>query len=230
MKMWHWRKESFEGLKQVIELSKSYPQWNLYTQYCELKEKGLRKTALKILNEFIENLNSKSLKDRIEFTNWIEERRLDHHEVIDLTPTTLQKKIIEPTLSQWSNEEPDNPIPLRWINSKESLIKAIELSRTEQIARYRLFHKIIGWIDYNQHELEKCLYIENPKIDLALMEMLKVRINGLKDSEHAFEEIDARIEICKSYLEFEKSEYYGSGKFIPYMRKEKPNFDFDKYL
>ena len=154
MKNFYWRKESFESLKKVIELSRENSEWELYTKYCETIEKGLRKQALKILSEFIEQLKGKSLEDRIQFTNWIEERRMKSNEVVVLIPSPLQKNLIEPTLNEWKDKEPNNPIPYRWINSKESLLRAIELDDKEEIARFRLFKKIISWIENNQHELQ----------------------------------------------------------------------------
>jgi len=228
--MWYWRKDSFEGLNKVIKLSKEHSEWNLYSSYCINKEKGLRKIALKELDNFIDLLNSKTLEKRIAFINWIEERRMNNHEIIDLVPYQLQTKLIDPTLKEWIKEEPNNPIPLRWTNTKESLIKAIELDSDEQISKYRLYHKVIGWIDYNQHELEHYLYIESPKEDKLLLEMLKEKVDGLENSKYAIEEIDARLSICINYIEFEKSESFGSGNFIPYMKEINPEFNFEKYL
>ena len=230
MKNWYWRKDSFEGLQKVIELSIVNSEWELYSKYCELKEKGLRKQAFKTLSEFIKHLNKKSLTERIEFVNWIEERRLKNNEVVDLIPNPLQKKLIEPTLKDWIKSEPNNPIPYRWTNTNESLLTAIKLDDKEQIARFRFFQKIKSYIDYNQHELEKFQYIGNPEKDLEQLRSLKEHIQGIENPEQIFEEINALIEICKQYIEFEKDEMFGNGNFIPFMKKRNPNFNYDKYL
>ena len=213
-------------------MSRANSEWALYSKYCDTKEKGLRKEALKILNQFIEDINKKPFSKRVEFTNWVEERRFYDHEVIDLIPHPLQKKVIEPTLKEWSDKEPENPVPFRWINTKESLIKAIDLDKTEQIARYRLFHKIIGWIDYNQHELEYYSYLGNPKQDLELLKLVREKIQGINiyDPKSIFDVLEARIKICEVFIEFEKSDAFGKGKFIGYIQKSAPEFDVRKYL
>jgi len=96
MKKRYWRKDSFEGLKKVIDLLRVNSDKELYSNYCETKEKWLRKRALTILEEFIETLSLQTLNKRIKFTDWVEERRLNNYEVIDLIPILLQMKLIEP--------------------------------------------------------------------------------------------------------------------------------------
>lgn len=230
MKNWYWRKESYEGLNEIIEISKGNLEWELFTNYCEAKEKGLRKKALKNLNEFIENLNKKPLEKRIEFTNWIEERRMNKSEVVSLIPYPLQKKLIEPTLNKWKNKEPNNPIPFRWINTKESLIHAIRIDPKEQIAKFRLFEKIIKQVDFSQHELREYLYIGSAENDLEELKFLKKMVKGINDSKKIYEVINERIEICEEYIEFKKDETFGMGKFFQFRRSRNSKFRNEEYL
>ena len=230
--MQYWRKTDFISLKEVIEISKGYPHWLGYTQYCVAKEKGLRKQAMQIMEEFIRSMNQKPIRVRIDFTHWIEEMQFKYNDSVGLIPYPLHEEIIAPTLEAWKKKEPQDPVPYRWINTEESLLKAIELDPNEQISKYRLFQKIIFEVWQNQHELEDQLYIGDSKKDRRRLQVLKEKIRGIQeaDSEALFEEIEARITICNTYLEFEKSEHFGRGNFISFIKTKNPNFKIEVYL
>ncbi|MEL7376513.1 MAG: hypothetical protein AAFN65_06105, partial [Bacteroidota bacterium] len=135
MKSFYWRSDSFETLQKVIGLLENFPEWKEYARYCEDRERGLRKKALIHLDIFIKDMNSDSLADRIAFVDWIEKIRLDNSGTINLTPAPLRKDLITPTLEDWIALEPENPIPYRWLNTIESLTKAIRLDAEENVSK-----------------------------------------------------------------------------------------------
>lgn len=215
----------------MIEELDSFPNWANYARYCELKEKGLRKQALSILRVFIQQMLSRPLKERIEFVNWLEEVRLRYRDGVRLTPVPLYEELIKPTLELWIETEPKNPLPYRWQDTIESVNKAIELDPNDQTLRKILFWKIIGYVDYNHHELRHYGYIGNAAEDLEMLEDLRKKMQSLSepDLQKAHPEIDIRVLICKGWLAYIEQNY-DSYQFPDFLQRYAPEANIDDIL
>lgn len=51
--MYYWNKDNFDGLKDIGSKYSSIENYELFGDYCLKKEQGLKKLAVKSLNEFI---------------------------------------------------------------------------------------------------------------------------------------------------------------------------------
>lgn len=224
--------DKINPFQKIIALSKGNEELDLFTEYCELIDQGHRKNAIKKLNQFKEEINSKSIEKRISFVNWFEELLENNNDLYSVSNHIIRNEIILPTLDEWILKEPESPIPYRWKNDIINLLKSVELDENEKIARFRLINRGLAYIKMNQHELEQFWYMGNPKEDLILLEKIKEIIDelNLPNLKHERDQTNGRIEICLKHIEFEKETKNVVGKFANWLDEKYPEFNYEKYF
>jgi hypothetical protein len=196
--MYFWRKDSFESLKSAADDARATPEWVGYATFCAEMELGLRKQELNSLARFIEEMERKPFSDRRQFVSWLCMRTCQSWENSILMPHPLRFRIVEPTLAEWTIEEPDDSEPHRWIGGYEHLIQAIELNPNDQIARRKLIICVLSRISNNAHELP-IGYLGAPHEDLSALdeaESLLAALSNGKDRDALLTDIsELRSEI-----------------------------------
>lgn len=181
-RMWYWREDYFETLKQTAAEAKGHPAWVDYATFCEKHEQGLRRDALLLVNRFIDRLEEEPFEGRKRFTSWLLNAAEDKPGRAVLIPYPLQRRIIEPTLLEWTLVEPACPEPHRWLGGYDDLNRAIELDPKDQIAIRRLLRIILGAVDYNVHELPAG-YLGDPIKDIDALDRAEGLIGSLAKSD-----------------------------------------------
>ncbi|UWZ84761.1 hypothetical protein [Occallatibacter riparius] len=179
-KDYFWRKDFFETLKAVAERAQQVPDWAEYGEFCLEYERGLRSSAFSILNRFLKRFEQRPFQDRKGFVSWllnIVENAPGRHMLI---PHPLQRRLIEPTLLEWTLADPASAEPHRWLGTRDDLEKAVAVDPLDQIAIRRLLRIILGGVDYAVHELPTG-YLGNPDQDLIALERSEKLINRLID-------------------------------------------------
>lgn len=180
-------------LERLLMEKKDSKSWSKLINYCILKQKGLRKEALKSLNLFLNDLEEYSfdkLKEFIgEFFGFIEES-----EQTDEVLIHTFKEFINKFLYKWIQRENNDPRPYRWIgvftyihsencNRVELLKKAIEYGgEEEQLAIKRLLEIYLNELEYNVHELPYG-YLGDPEDDFKTVEEINYLIHKVKNIE-----------------------------------------------
>jgi hypothetical protein len=180
--MYFWRKDYFESLKTAADETKATPEWMEFATFCTEMELGLRKQALKSLDRFIAEMERRPFSERRQFVSWLCARTDRSWGSNILMPHPLRIRIVEPTLSEWTIEEPDDSEPHRWIGGYEHLIQAIELNSNDQIARRKLIICILSRIDNNAHELP-IGYLGAPHEDLSALDEAEDLLAELSNDE-----------------------------------------------
>jgi hypothetical protein len=54
--MYYWNKDNFEGLLGIGNSFKEEDGFELFAEYCFLKEKGLKKQAVKVIKDYVNHL------------------------------------------------------------------------------------------------------------------------------------------------------------------------------
>jgi hypothetical protein len=194
-----------QAMLTAAEAAERSPAWVDYAHYCRNRERGLRREALVRLNEFIRTAETWPFEQRREFTAWLsgllETPGWEHY---DLAPYPLVTQLLRPALYEWLERQPTSPLPHRWLGmffadypfninvvtaglapapptAAEHLRCALALDATEQPARVRLASLLIGWLDYDAHELPG-FYLGDPSADIGTAEEAARIIDGIADS------------------------------------------------
>ena len=173
--MRHWRGEYFQTLKDVAAEASETQAWAEYARFCAEYERGLRPQALSTLDCFICNLERKPFIERRNFVSWLLTKTHGMQGEHMAIPHPLRLRIIEPTLVEWTAEEPSCAEPHRWIGGYEHLKRALELDERDEIARRKL---IVRLLRVGTHLLPQ-KYVGDPRRDLQALLEAETLLNGL---------------------------------------------------
>jgi hypothetical protein len=180
--MYYWRKDYFESLQAAADDARATPEWMEYATFCAEMELGLRKQALNSLARFIEEMERSPFSKRRRFVSWLCARTDRSWGNSILTPHPLRLRIVEPTLAEWTIEEPTDSEPHRWIGGYEHLLQAIELEPNDQIARRKLVICVLSRASNNAHELP-IGYLGAPHKDLSALDEAEDLLAKLSNDE-----------------------------------------------
>jgi len=155
--MWYEDKANFEGLRAIVVSIADRPELHHFAQYCQYQEQGLRKQALNVLTQFIEQVGTWPFARRQRFVDWLLTIQFQHPAIHQLIPHPLMEQVVRPTLVEWSHHDPRDPVPLRWrgifLYEPPLLEQAIVLDPHDVLARIALIEWLIGKIDHATHHL-----------------------------------------------------------------------------
>lgn len=100
-----------------------------------------------------------------------------------LIPHPLHRRVIEPTLLEWTKAEPQCAEPHRWLGDMEHLGQAIELDPDDQLARKKLIVAILNFVGYSTHELPDYGYRGSPSEGLAALNEAEAFLQALRNDE-----------------------------------------------
>lgn len=190
------------------------PKWINYVSCCIEREKGLRKVALKYLDEFIKEAEIWEVEEKKDFVDFLFSlfETIPEADYVGF-PKPLSDKLIKPILIAWCNIEETNNNPFRWFGkyyrSEEHLSKALSLNSSDDKARQTL----ISWwsydIYYSVHHLPE-YYIGDPYEDIKLSKKIKEQIQQLSTLDlRAYweKELEEDLELIKNYIDWKDSKH-----------------------
>ena len=177
--MFSWRGNSFATLRKIKERVATYPELSNYVSYLDLLERGLRKEALKHLEDLLSILGSLPVEKKRSFASLLcrETNVESSHRLI---PEPLHRRFISPVIQEWKRAEPQNPEPFRWTSDLSDLVHAVELDKSCDQTRRRLILRILGYVGVSTHELPAG-YLGIIENDYDLLRIAKRETELLKD-------------------------------------------------
>lgn len=108
----------FEALQRTAADAHGDPALEEFAAYCRLREQGLRKQALAHVEQLVASLADEAFPHRRAFVSWVLVQSLQGEWDSDgllLLPHPLRRRLIEPTLLDWTRWRPDAPEPHFWL-------------------------------------------------------------------------------------------------------------------
>jgi hypothetical protein len=140
--MHYWNKDNFEGLLDLARELGQIPELALLSEYCVLREKGLRKQALNRLNEFLDTASSWEVESARRLVLSILSADARTPEAHQFMSHPLVERLIFPVLEQWRSDCPSAVEPLRWLGllrqDSKALKAALSLDPADVPVRRRL--------------------------------------------------------------------------------------------
>ncbi|MDR1850323.1 MAG: hypothetical protein LBQ75_09815 [Zoogloeaceae bacterium] len=200
------------------------PKWADYAAYCFDREKGLRKSAFKRLDKFLESTEDWSLDDRIEFVKFLFSSSENAHDAMrSFVPYQLNEKLVKPTLLAWCNIEQTDSSPFRWrgqlggcygyegefSHDETYLFKALDLNPADDLARITMIDSWLRALDFHVHELPWG-YLGIPSDDMKLCEKINEHIQQLTKPElreSRMKNLEHSLELVRNYIEWKTSQH-----------------------
>ncbi len=150
--MHYWRQDSFDTLDHLQKRFAAIPELSDYVRYIELLGQGLRKEALKHIEDLVSTLRALPADRQRHFASLLC-RETEAESGHRLLPDPLSRRFIQPVIEEWKRSEPVNPEPFRWTGILDDLIRAVQLDPSCDLTRRRLIMRILGFVGFSTHEL-----------------------------------------------------------------------------
>ena len=171
--VWYWNQDNFECLLGIAESIAGEEMWQHFADYCRLREKGLRKQALKSLAQLIADAKNWPPVERRRFSNWIFGVHLRHSAVHQLIATPLSQQLLIPTLKEWAGCEAENSTPRRLLGlatgDQQHFSDALVLNPQDDVSRYYLVLRDLADVDFQCHHLPD-EFIGEPSEAIAILD------------------------------------------------------------
>ncbi len=194
--------------------------WSDYGTYCELRAAGLRSWALKELDAFLRKTDLWPFEGRQSFVLWLCERMSAGADPRSgALPYPLFSRLLRPTLMEWSQVEPKNPRPHRWLGmflrygspteadeilGEISLRRAIALDPDEHPARVWPARDLLSRLSHSTHDLPE-VYLGDPIVDLtraAEVDRLAGAVRDEQERQALREEVDRYRQLAANWTAF----------------------------
>lgn len=160
--MWYWNVENFNGLKEIGDKYSHLKEFKHFANYCLLKEKGIKKDALKSIEEFIIRASSQDKLKQREIALELVALSYNNQHVHQLIPFPLQTYLIN-VFTGWSEENNSNSTVYRWFgyvtNDYDKYRKALEIDANDQISIIELVKIKLKVVDFQTHHLSEARFI-----------------------------------------------------------------------
>lgn len=165
-KMWSWNQDYFEGLKEIGEAYAGRNDYERFSEYCLIKEAGLKKKANAKANDFVTHISLLSVARRREIIVDLAELNYQHPKVHSLINHPIQMMMQE-TLRVWTEEEPDSLLANRWYGFyggwSDAFEAALRIDPYDHISLSRLTTYLLNDVDYATHHLNESFFIGSEK-------------------------------------------------------------------
>lgn len=230
--MYYWNKDNFEGLIDIAEEFKSKDGYELFADYCKLREQGLKKQAVSTIRKFVEQQKSTSILNQRNVAVCIAELCFWRSDVHQLMSHPLQVFITSVLESWCSTNSPDAPYTwLGYMTGNVAHFKtALEYNPKDQVALSRLALSAIDSVDYQTHHLSESLFLGDEKTAIDSLKIANQYIEQLEESDakaRLRNELSEYEELVGAWLEFSSDkERKHKGSFPEWASENGSNVNF----
>lgn len=197
--MHYWNKGNFQGLKDIGEEYSLKSGYEDFASFCLLKEKGMKKEAIKAINNFISSVEQRSLKEQREIAEELILLKYCNEDIHQLIPYPLERYLLS-VFKCWAEVDNESPVPHRWLGyiSKDAtnFEKALEKDPNDEISIINLAQANISYLDYQTHHLSESHFIGTINDAKLLLE----RVNSLLIKIEPGQQKDSIIENYKYFM------------------------------
>lgn len=200
--MHYWNQGNFEGLKAVGKKYASTQGYELFGTYCLQKEQGFRKLAIKSIQAFVADVKTRTLTEQRMVAEELSFLSFRHAEIHQLLAHPLIKFLRE-VLTHWACDEPQNPVPLKWLGYIAGDIsfyeKALHLDPQDEICVTHIAQAHLNDVDYQTHHLSESLFIGSLQDACSSLNKAQTLVETL-NSQALKAELQKEIEYYKKLL------------------------------
>ncbi|WP_395377547.1 hypothetical protein [Marinicella sp. W31] len=181
--MHYWNQDNFEGLKAVGEKYALINGFELYADYCLLKEQGLKKHAMSAINAFVSFLQKRHQEEQRAAAVELASLAFENKETHQLLPYPLVQ-CLKHILERWVSEDEKNPLPYKWLGyiaaDYSYFEKTLQLDPNDEMCLSKLAVAHLNDIDYQTHHLSESLLIGTLSDAKSSLDHAQVLIDRIK--------------------------------------------------
>ncbi|MCL1121281.1 hypothetical protein N7V09_14900 [Shewanella seohaensis] len=226
----YWNSDNFEGLKAIGTQYSALKGYELFGQYCLQKEQGLKKQAIATVNQFVSHCKSLSLAEQRHIAEELSSLGFGHSETHQLLAYPLIV-LLKGVLTQWTLDEPNNPIPHKWLGfiagDTDSYERALALEPSDEICLTQVALSHLNSVDFQTHHLSESVLlgdISRAKDSLASAQALITRLQTIERKSRLQNRHDYYLSMVNCWEEY--STLAGDEPFPDWCAAKGEQFDF----
>lgn len=160
--MYYWNKDNFDGLKRIGQAYAACEGFDGFSRYCLLREQGLKKPALKALDEFLGATRGLDVTRQRAIACEIAELAFGNreaHQLLSHALTTYLRQL----LRAWCDENPGLAEPYRWMGklTGESAWFEAALAHDphDQVAARQLALDELSVVEFMVHHIHESVFL-----------------------------------------------------------------------
>ena len=185
-KMWFWNQDYFEVLKEIGGAYADQVDFEHFSAYCLLKEKGLKKDANAASVKFVEHVQGLSTARRRRISADLARLFCTRPRIHSLINYPISK-FIKATLQAWVTDVPDSLDANRYYaffgGGSAFLESALMIDPKDQISVVRLSYWLIDDVDYCVHHLDEGYFIGDEQAAAKTLDRVSQLIETVEDKQ-----------------------------------------------
>lgn len=209
--------ENLDRLEALSKVVPKRPGWQPFADYLDLRARGRRTEALRILADFLNDAELWPFADRRALLVWLDQENDFGWARNMLMPQPLMSRLMAPTASEWLANEPASAranylyavyaaTTDEGVSPIEYLQRAIDLDPTDQQSRLKLVSWVAGGVSYSQHEVPWHGYLGSASDDILALQNAQTIVAGVADAgKRSFweAELTKQLETAETWDTFE---------------------------
>ena len=170
----YWNQDNFAGLLRLADELDGDAVLRPLADYCRLRERGLRRDALRVLEDFVSASRGLDPARARAAAVAILEANARIAQAHQFLATPLLRGFVKPTLEAWLQQDADAHVPLRWLGmlgrDPARLVRALTLRPDDAPVRAALVAFALDDVAYATHHLDESFFIGSVEDAVAALE------------------------------------------------------------
>lgn len=197
MKDYYWRSDEDQALNAFVKTYENNADFALFIEFCQLKDKGLRKLSLQKVEQFVQFCQSQPIEKQRKIVEEILGFFVNPHAYIDIVLVSPIRQYMETILERWRESEPNNVdlyIALAKLTRKRFYyFQGLEIDPTNQECARQVILTKLDFVGYQLHHVSESKFVYDAGDE--------------KDGELALQEVHDLLEKYPDIDDYVKQEY-----------------------
>jgi hypothetical protein len=199
---YYWNRDNFKGLAALSSAFRADSRLERLADYCDLREKGLRRQAFAQLDAFLKEAASWETPVQRELAVRVLEAHWNTQDAHQFLAEPLRKRILH-VLEEWRAADAHDPVPARYLAllhyDRSLMAEALRMNPKDGLVRVKLAKNLLSLVEYATHHLAEGKFIgDENEVSATLAEAASI-VAGVEDAS-AKRELDKEVEELTALL------------------------------
>lgn len=182
--MYYWNQDNFEGLKALAALYAERDGFAEFSEYCRLREQGLKKPAMAAMNRFVASQEQRSIDEQRQHADELSALILSQQDTHQLGCFPLTQ-YLQQVLHAWREEAPQTVAANKWLGCFTGDIQyfeqALQSAPDDIICLRKMALHYLDRIDFQMHHLSESVLLGDEATAEANLQNAKAYIERITD-------------------------------------------------
>jgi hypothetical protein len=212
----YWRSDEDQALSAFVKTYDNHADFGLFVEFCQLKQKGLRKPALQKVEQFVKFCQSRPLEKQREIVKCILDFFINAYVYsLDIVLVSPIRQYMIAVFEHWREAEPNNVnlyIALaKLTRQRVYYFQGLEIDPTNQECARQVILTKLDFVDYQLHHVSESKFVydagDEKDGELALQEVYDLLEKYPDIDDYVKQEYQDTKQLFDDWIAFTQSEF-----------------------